>query len=292
MIDFIKLNKRLTIEEVEQLKSDIDFYGSFIHATGEIISMSPNGKRVLPHLIAWQKNMKIKLYPNGWLEVSGSLHKLFNDGKHNFNQFSKHDLIETVNGLWSVLGINPWEFKVSAIEFGVNINPPLESKYIINNALMYKGRVLETKFHSDEGHYKEVKLTEYSVKIYDKRLHYVSQGYDISDEVLRFELKYNKMRRVNGFEIYTLEDLRENMAYLIDPLLNAWDHVLLFDPAIKHEEMRLKYSNISFWLSLIEKSNRSYSYKLKKLKNYTETSGFDTQVQLRDIMSNTLNDLL
>lgn len=292
MIDFIKLNKRLTREEVEQLKNKVDFYGSFIDATGEIISMSPNGKRVLPHLLAWHKNMKIKLYPNGWLEVSGSLHKLFNDGEHNFNQFTKSDFLETVNGLRLVLGINPWEFKVSAIEFGVNIKPPLESKYIINNALMYKGRVFETKFHSDEGHYKEVKLTEYSVKIYDKRLHYVSQGYDISDEVLRFELKYNKMRRINSFGIYTLEDLKENMVRLIDPLLNAWDHFLLFDPAINHEEIRLKYSNIFFWLSLLEKSRRSYSYKLKKLRKYTEASSIDTQAQVKDIMSNTLNDLL
>jgi hypothetical protein len=292
MIDFIKLNKRLTREEVEQLKNKVDFYGSFIDATGEIISMSPNGKRVLPHLLAWHTNMKIKLYPNGWIEVSGSLHKLFNDGKHNFNQFTKSDLIETVNSLCPVLGISPWEFKVSSIEFGVNIKPPLDSKYIINNSLMYKGRVFETKFHSDEGHYKEVKLTEYSVKIYDKRLHYVSQGYDISDEVLRFELKYNKMRRVNSFGIYTLEDLKENMVRLIDPLLNAWDHVLLFDPAIKHEEIRLKYSNIYFWLSLMEKSRRSYSYKLKKLRKYTEASSIDTQAQVKDVMSNTLNNLL
>lgn len=292
MIDFIKLNKRLTREEVEQLKNKVDFYGSFIDATGEIISMSPNGKRVLPHLLAWHKNMKIKLYPNGWLEVSGSLHKLFNDGKHNFNQFTKSDLIETVNSLCPVLGISPWEFKVSSIEFGVNIKPPLDSKYIINNALLYKGRVFETKFHSDEGHYKEVKLTEYSVKIYDKRLHYVSQGYDISDEMLRFELKYNKMRRVNSFGIYTLEDLKENMERLIEPLLNAWGHVLLFDPAIKHEEIRLKYSNIYFWLSLMEKSRRSYLYELKKLGRQTKVSRFDTQVQVKDIMSNTLNDLL
>ena len=292
MIDFIKLNKRLTREEVEQLKNKVDFYGSFIDATGEIISVSPNGKRVLPHLLGWHKNMKIKLYPNGWLEVSGSLHKLFNDGKHNFNQFTKSDLIETVNSLCPVLGISPWEFKVSSIEFGVNIKPPLDSKYIINNALLYKGRVFETKFHSDEGHYKEVKLTEYSVKIYDKRLHYVSKGYDISDEVLRFELKYNKMRRVNSFGIYTLEDLKENMVRLIEPLVNAWDHVLLFDPAIKHEEIRLKYSNIYFWLSLMEKSRRSYSYKLKKLRKYTETSSVDTKAQVKDIISNTLNNLL
>ena len=39
--------------------------------------------------------MKIKLYPLEWCEVSGSIHKYFNDGKHNFNQFEKSNLIES-----------------------------------------------------------------------------------------------------------------------------------------------------------------------------------------------------
>ena len=85
MIDYIKLNKYLTRVEVQQLKKNIDFYSTFNTATGEEVSMSSNGKRVLTHLLGWEKNMKIKLYPNGWIDVSGSLHKLFNDGKHNFN---------------------------------------------------------------------------------------------------------------------------------------------------------------------------------------------------------------
>ena len=292
MIDYIKLNKRLTRVEVEQLKKSIDFYSTFNTATGEEVSMSSNGKRVLTHLLGWEKNMKIKLYPSGWLEVSGSLHKLFNDGKHNFNLFSKNDLIETVNGLWSALGINPWELKISGLEFGANITPPLESKRIIDNALMYKGRVLEPKFHSDEGRYKQVGLSEYKVKLYDKRLHYESQGYQVGKETLRFELKYNTMRRINGFKVYYLEDIKKNMHNLIESLLNAWDNVLLFDPTIRQEEMILKYNNVNFWTSLIEKNRRSYLYELKKLKYYTETTTFGIHAEVREIMEDTLDALV
>ena len=55
MIDYIKLNKRLTRVEVEQLKKSIDFYSTFNTATGEEVSMSSNGKRVLTHLLGWEK---------------------------------------------------------------------------------------------------------------------------------------------------------------------------------------------------------------------------------------------
>ena len=81
MIDYIKLNKHLNRIEVQQLKNNIDFYSTFNTATGEEVSMSSNGKRVLTHLLGWEKNMKIKLYPGGWLEVSRSLNNLFNDEK-------------------------------------------------------------------------------------------------------------------------------------------------------------------------------------------------------------------
>ncbi|RPG55234.1 MAG: hypothetical protein CBC56_005735 [Flavobacteriales bacterium TMED96] len=292
MIDYVKLNKYLTKSEVEQLKNKIDFYSTINNATGEEVSMSSNGKRVLTHLLGWEKNMKIKLYPSGWLEVSGSLHKLFNDGKHNFNLFSKNDLIETVNGLRSALGINPWELKISGLEFGANITPPLDSKRIIDNALMYKGRAFESKFHSDEGRYKQVGLSEYMVKLYDKRLHYESQGYEVCKETLRFELNYNTMRRVNAYKVFYLEDLKENTHNLIEPLLNAWDNVLLFDPTIRQEEMILKYNNINYWTSLIEKNRRSYLYELKKLRYYTETTTFGIQAEVRDIMKETLDALV
>jgi hypothetical protein len=65
--------------------------------------------------------MKIKLYPSGWCEVSGSIHKYFNDGKHNFNQFDKINLIESVSLLSDKLKVILRNFKVSGLEIGANI---------------------------------------------------------------------------------------------------------------------------------------------------------------------------
>ena len=131
MIDFIKLNNRLTSIEMQQLKNNIDFYSTYNTATGEEVSLSSNGKQVLNHIVAWEKNMKIKLYPSGWGEVSGSIHKYFNDGKHNFNQFDKSNLIESVSLLSNKLEVNLRNFKISGLEVGVNIKPPIDSQEII-----------------------------------------------------------------------------------------------------------------------------------------------------------------
>ena len=100
------------------------------------------------------------------------------------------------------------------------------------------------------------------------------------------------MRRINGFKVYYLEDIKKNMHNLIEPLLNAWDNVLLFDPTIRQEEMILKYNNVNFWTSLIEKNRRSYLYELKKLKYYTETTTFGIQAEVREIMEDTLDALV
>jgi hypothetical protein len=49
------------------------------------------------------------------------------------------------------------------------------------------------------------------VKLYNKRLHYEKQGYDIGHEILRFELKINRMRMLAKYRVFTLEDLLNNI---------------------------------------------------------------------------------
>ena len=295
MIDFIKLNNRLTIIEMQELKNNIDFYRTYNTATGEEVSLSSNGKQVLYHIVAWEKNMKIKLYPSGWCEVSGSIHKYFNDGKHNFNQFEKSNLIESVSLLSDKLKVNLRNFKISGLEVGVNIKPPIDSQEIIANSLLYKSRPFESKYHNDEGNYKQVSLSEYRVKLYDKRLHYEAQGYEVGEETMRFEIKYNSMRSVKQKGIFLLEDLEQKIECLKEPLLNAWDKVLFFDPSInkkKNNEKNIRYTNINYWMELKKKSTRTFNYQFNKLKKYTKENTCDIQAQVRDIMMDTLDALV
>jgi hypothetical protein len=104
---------------------------------------------------------------------------------------------------------------------------------------MYKRKPFEAKHRNDEGNYKQVKLYEYWVKLYNKRLHYEKQGYDIGHEILRFELKINKMRMLANYKVFTLEDLLNNIEDIAkDMLPKAWMEVMLCDPTMNKQKKK------------------------------------------------------
>jgi hypothetical protein len=284
MIDFIKIWSYISLEQVSLLKNSVDFMGSYNVTTGESISRNRSGKEVSPFIEAEAKSMKIKLYPNGRCEIAGSIHKYFNDGKHNFNYFGRKELSYALDELNKHLNISVSEFRLSNIEIGVNITPPVDSDIIIDNAFMYKNKVFENKFHSDEGNYKQAGLTEYLVKLYNKRKHYTNQGYKINNETLRFELKYTVMRSINDLGVVCVKDLEKGLESFKKPLMNAWDHILLYDHTIDYylpEKTRLEYSNPNYWMSLKQTNQRTFkkhSNSLRKL-NLIHSKGIYLQTQ-------------
>ena len=270
MIDFIKIWSYISLEEVCQLKNSIDFVGSYNVSTGEEISCNSSGQKVKPFIEAYAKNMKIKLYNNGRCEISGSIHKYYNDGKHNFDYFGKKELRSALKDLAKELNIDVCSFKLSNIEIGVNIIPPIDSDIIINNAFMFKNKMFENKFHGDEGNYKQASLTEYMAKLYNKRKHYTSQGYVIKNETLRFELKYTVMRSINDLGVVYLKDLEKGLESFKKPLLNAWNNILMYDHALDDyltEKRRLEYSNPNYWMSLKQNNQRTFKRHSNNLRN-------------------------
>ena len=284
MIDFIKIWSYISSEEVSLLKKSVDFMGSYNVTTGESISRNRSGKEVSSYIEAEAKSMKIKLYPNGRCEIAGSIHKYFNDGKHNFNYFGRKELSHALKELYKHLNINISEFRLSNIEIGVNITPPVDSDIIINNAFMYKNKVFENKFHSDEGNYKQAGLTEYLVKLYNKRKHYTNQGYKINNETLRFELKYTVMRSINDLGVVCVKDLEKGLESFKKPLLNAWDNILLYDHTTDYylpEKTRLEYSNPNYWMSLKQTNQRTFKKHFNNLRklNLIHSKGIYLQTQ-------------
>jgi len=128
-----------------------------------------------------------------------------------YNQFGRKQAEIALKNLIEASGLELPFFKVDSVEVGVNLIPPIPSDDIINNALIYKRRPFEAKYCTDEGNYRQATLSEYWVKLYNKRLHYEKQGYDIDHEILRFELKINKMRMLAKYRVFTLEDLLTNI---------------------------------------------------------------------------------
>ena len=233
MIDYIKLSSRLNATEMADLRNKIDFFESINGSTGEPEKILANGKKASYRSTAWIKNIKLDLFPKGYIELAGSLHKYYNDGKHNYNQFGIKEAEIALKQLIEVTRLQLPCYKVRSVEVGVNLTPPIPSDDIINNALMYKRKPFEAKHRNDEGNYNQVKLYEYLVKLYNKRLHYEIQGYNIGHEILRFELKINKMRMLAKYRVFTLEDLLNNVEDIARDLLpKAWKEVLLYDPTM------------------------------------------------------------
>ena len=293
MIDFIKLSSRLNSNQVADLRSKIDFFESINGSTGEPETILPNGKKVSYRSTAWTKNMKLEIFPKGYLELAGSLHKYYNDGKHNYNQFGRKEAEIALKRLIEVTGLELPIFKVESVEVGVNLMPPIPSDDIINNALMYKRRPFEAKYCTDEGNYKQVKLSDYWVKLYNKRLHYEKQGYDIGHEILRFELKINKMRVLAKYRVFTLKDLLNNIEDIARDLLpKAWMEVLLYDPTVNKQTKgkTIKYANVNFWRGIVKE--RRYNYHHKKLYRLMEGNTCAIQAQVKDVMLDTLDCLV
>ena len=293
MIDYIKLSSRLNSTQVADLRSKIDFFESINGSTGEHEKILANGKKVSYRSTGWIKNIKLELFPKGYIELAGSLHKYYNDGKHNYNQFGRKEAEIALKRLIEVTGLELPYFKVESVEVGVNLMPPIPSDDIINNALMYKRRPFEAKYCTDEGNYRQATLSEYWVKLYNKRLHYEIQGYDIGHEILRFELKINKMRMLAKYRVFTLEDLMNNIEDIAkDMLPKAWEEVLLYDPTVNKQtkEKTIKYANVNFWRGIAKE--RSYNYHHRKLYRLMEGNTCAIQAQVKDVMLDTLDCLV
>ena len=293
MIDYIKLSSRLNSTQVADLRSKIDFFESINGSTFEHEKILANGKKVSYRSTGWTKNMKLELFPKGYVVLAGSLHKYYNDGKHNYNQFGRKEAEIALKRLIEVTGLELPIFKVESVEVGVNLMPPIPSDDIINNALMYKRRPFEAKYCTDEGNYKQVKLYEYWVKLYNKRLHYEIQGYDIGHEILRFELKINKMRMLAKYRVFTLENLMNNIEDIAkDMLPKAWEEVLLYDPTVNKQtkEKIIKYANVNFWRGIAKE--RSYNYHHRKLYRLMEGNTCAIQAEVKDVMLDTLDCLV
>ena len=293
MIDFIKLSSRLNSTQVSDLKNRIDFNGSYNESTGEPEKILANGKKASYRSTAWIKNIKLDLFPKGYIELAGSLHKYYNDGKHNYNQFGIKEAKTALKRLIEVTGLQLPYYKVRSVEVGVNLMPPIPSDDIIDNALMYKRKPFEAKHRNDEGNYNQVKLYEYLVKLYNKRLHYEIQGYDIGHEILRFELKIIKMRMLAKYRVFTLEDLMNNIEDIARDLLpKAWMEVMFYDPTMNKqtEEQIIKYANVNFWREISKE--RSYNYHHRKLYRLMEGNTCAIQAQVKDVMLDTLDCLV
>ena len=146
---------------------------------------------------AFYRGLEFKIYditektPYKRLTIEGSLHKYWNNGAHNFNDFGINEIQEVKQDLKETFNIDFNNCLLKQLEIGINILPPVKTKQILRYCLIHKTSQLKSIYTKDEGNYIQTKNQRHFIKLYDKRTHYVNKGFEIDTEIFRIEKKWS-----------------------------------------------------------------------------------------------------
>lgn len=244
---------------------------------------------LLTKTIYYYKNLAIKIFENNdRIELSGSLHTLYNDGKHNYNDFNLKSFNEAVKEVYEALGVAPDNLYLLHLEWGFNITPPLATNYILDRLVQHNSVNKTVGEDSDEGKYIQFKHSTNILKIYNKGMHF-----KLGKELIRIEVKQTNWSKYRLKGIRTLQDFIDaDKKPFYDELLHQWNRVILYDINEQHSTNYIKYQTSTFWDELRKtKSNKSFKYHFDKLKRLNETIGFNTQNKIAELIINKGNEL-
>lgn len=281
MIDGIKISNKLFDYSNLVENPLLDFQSLVNTDTGEI-KCTRYGTLIR---IAYYKSLKFTLKENKHnkhtLLIEGSLHKYFNKGKHNFNDFTYQDLFEVLNDLEHKFDLNLDNCVLHNMEFGVNSQPPIHSNKILKGLLSHYNQPFK-RISMDSADYYQVQHSNYYIKAYDKARQYRAIS-NLSGEILRFELKYIRMDDINNLliskgvirKIYlTLNDLKriEVLNVFGEQLLKVWNEILFYDYTIEisdltnHQKNKIPHwQNINYWEELSKQQRLRQKGLLQKV---------------------------
>ena len=279
MFDFIKLRIRDVVTLVFEENTSLNFEGTYNKDTGE------DGKR----FYAEYDNMSITYYPSGFIEIKGSIHKLRNAGKHNFDRFTISDAARQLYEFLLRMEIPYHCAEICNLEYGVNVESPFPAKRVIDCLHLHWGVEPETRYN---GRYKQFVHERYLLKVYCK-----GDQYNQSENLLRVEVKWIKSHDLNNAGVHNLEDLitQKSLEWMMNDLTQKWQDITMYDGTIDNatatQKEQLWISNCSstnFWSSL--PSNHRHRWK-SRLQVLSIRYGEDMKGQVRDLIENELNYL-
>ncbi|MBK8922656.1 MAG: hypothetical protein IPM81_14315 [Saprospirales bacterium] len=152
--------------------------------------------------------------------LRGSLHKYAHNGQ-NSTDFPYSDLTASIDRLAALFGAQPENFILHNVEFGVNLDYPVEE--IVDNLLMYRTTAPVPISKSGRQRITGAKfdLAHYGLKLYGKDL-----------AQLRLEAQVKRMQvlqQISGADVLTLQSLTDLaiLSQLGDRLFDVWGQVFL-----------------------------------------------------------------
>ena len=212
------------------------------------------------------------------VSVRGSLHKYFNEGKHNANDFTPGMARVAVRDLFGVLRLNPDVMRLGGFEFGVNIPLPFSPDRFINAVIAYSaGERVPIKTPTIKNSLGIVfEYGDYDVKIYNK-----STGSDVPYcdlNILRVEIKVKRRKVIKNVLVDSVSDLLETRVWreligwlrpVIDNLI-VYEHGTVDDTGFSPLKKQLfrDGTTINYWnLCKMDHSRQTYRNKLKSFQN-------------------------
>lgn len=293
LIDFIKIIIKELNPAILEANPLLDFFDNINLSTGEIKTTNRAGQIIKPFKNAFYNGLEFKIYDTGHVTLSGSLHKYWNSGAHNYNDFNFEAFLYALSDLKQKFDITPAQCILKCLEIGINIIPPIPTNQFLDYCFLHKTKPFEYQKNSDEGKYKQVQHSQYIIKIYNKALHY-KKNFEIDTEIMRFEIKYTKMQKLNERGIFTLQDLANyGLHNFKDELLNEFNNILFYDNTIQSKSRSISnYKNPLYWIELLSKPTKTNYYKHKGiLKNLTSYNSDKIQIQTTEIMSKKIDFL-
>jgi hypothetical protein len=220
------------------------------------------------------EKIKLKVYENNKIFISGSLHKYSNNGLHNYNDFTYFEFIEVIKKLKKRFGIEPKNMKILCLEFAYNITPPIDPDLIMDHLLKHKSIDCEIVLSNDRAKYKQFKHGNYILKIYNK-----GKQHDCKVPILRIEINQSNWHKYRTIGINTLEDfIKHDKTTFVDSLLTKWNEVLFYDPTMKDNGYFMQYRDVNYWNELrATVSRKTYNKHANRLKQLNATKGTDVQ---------------
>ncbi|GEO09491.1 hypothetical protein [Segetibacter aerophilus] len=257
MYDYVKL----WVREKEQIDKILDnpllsFKQLFSIDTGEVISY--------PITCTWNV-FTLKLKSPTWLQITGSLHKYWNNGT-NENDFTFSDVNQTIEKFCRQLDLSPSLATIHNLEYGINIRPSINASTIIQQVICFKNTPPSKPYEGNKNHFPfiEFSIDAYYFKIYDKGKQYNT------DNILRIEVKAMTANKIKFAGAVTLEDLTkvEVMQLLGMELDHFCSFIIFNDPSINPNELKRKDKDIYNRLKYCEEWTQYDGHKTTTQKRY------------------------
>ena len=294
LVDFIKIITKDLYPSILEANPLLDFYDNVNLSTGEIKTVNRQGNKITPYKNAFYNGLEFRIYDTATIILAGSLHKYWNAGAHNYNDFGFESLLWVLKDLNTKFGLEPANCILKCLEIGINIVPPIPSNHFLDYCFLHKTLSFEYKYNSDEGKYKQAQHSQYIIKIYNKALHYKRDFIDIKTEIMRFEIKYTKMEKLNKIGIFNLNDVvNYGLHNFKNELLNEFNNILFYDTSIRLKSKSLtNYKNPLYWTELLLNNQKDlFNYHRKNLKNITSQSSDKVQLLISEIINEKIDFL-